>query len=281
MITELTQDQTNLLDEYRDRWIKIGLDTSRADRLECEKWVTKAYENAKLNPPKNIYWANSPVEAVKLAKDLQKNEGDQSDLVSNFCFGSHEASWLSFYNYCLDVLGLECCEILRPHFEIAKHCGWWLPFDDVAILSEKPIEINLKDGVLHKDGGPAIKYSDGFCVWALNGVRVPQSIAETPWDKIDVHMVLKETNAEIRREIVRKVGIERIVKELGAQMIDKQGEYELLNIDMGDGRMRPYLKMTNPSIGVYHIEGVPPDTKTVRGALAFRNGTEEEPVHLT
>jgi hypothetical protein len=57
--------------------------------------------------------------------------------------------------------------------------------------------------------------------------------------------------------------------------------YELLILNMGDGRRRPYLKMKNPSIKTWHIEGVAPEIKTVKEALAWRNGTDEAPEVLT
>jgi hypothetical protein len=47
-------------------------------------------------------------------------------------------------------------------------------------------------------------------------------------------------------------------------------------LDLGDGQKRPYLKMLNPSIGVFHIEGVPADITTVRQAINWRAGDERE-----
>jgi hypothetical protein len=38
----------------------------------------------------------------------------------------------------------------------------------------------------------------------------------------------------------------------------------------------PYLKMRNPSIGVYHMEAVKKSCRTVHEALVFRNGGEFE-----
>lgn len=58
-------------------------------------------------------------------------------------------------------------------------------------------------------------------------------------------------------------------------MVDQDGDYELLWLGLEDGRTRPYLKMKNPSIGVYHIEGVHPTCRTVRQALNWRNGLTE------
>ena len=123
----------------------------------------------------------------------------------------------------------------------------------------------------------------------LNGVKVPKEIVLTNWDKLDPKMVLTEKNVEIRREIVRKIGMERIIEKLGAKVIDKNvktidginHEYELLMVDIGFGKKCPYLKMINPSIGTYHVEGVHPDCKTVNDALEWRNGTKETPEILT
>ena len=164
---------------------------------------------------------------------------------------------------------------------LAEECGWWLPYRNTAVVSERPTEIHLLNKVLHKDGGPAIAYADGFAVWALNSVRVSREIAETPGNKLDARLLLKEANAEVRREVVRKIGIERVCSDLRAKELDASGDYSLLSLDMGDGRYRPYLKMRNPSsIGV-HIEGVHPDCDSVEKALNWRNGTSEEPVVLT
>ena len=188
-------------------------------------------------------------------------------------YGLHDADWLSFYDFFKSELGL--CEVDRLDglMELAENCGWFWPFNGAVILTEKPIETHLKDKKLHRDGGPAILYKDGLCVYALNGVVVSQEIAETPADKLSSSLILKEKNAEIRREIVRKIGIDRALKDLDAKVIDDNHGYQLLGLDLGDGRIRPYLSMQNPSIDARHIEGVHPDCTTVEQALAWRNQT--------
>jgi len=88
--------------------------------------------------------------------------------------------------------------------------------------------------------------------------------------------ILKTRNAEVRREIVKRVGIERICFSLNAEIVDKQGNYELLLLDLQDGRKRPFLKMLNPSVPeCWHIEGVHPACRTVQGALNYRRYGEE------
>ena len=127
-------------------------------------------------------------------------------------------------------------------------------------------------GQLHRDGAPAILYPDGFALFRLNGISVPEWLAVKPAAEIQPREMLGISNAEVRREFVRKVGIVRICQGLNARVVSSCGLYELLELDIGDGRRRPYLKMQNPSVDAVHIEGVHPDCKTVQDALNYRNG---------
>ena len=150
------------------------------------------------------------------------------------------------------------------------------------MVSERPLEIHMTNGQLHNEDGPAFLSRDGWKMWFLNGVEVPEEIVITPASKLDPQTVVKTENAEVRREIVRKIGIERVVKGLQGKVLDTYGKtYQLITLNLGDGRNRPYLKMRNPSINTWHIEGVPSEVETVKQALAWRNQTEEEPMVLT
>jgi len=211
--------------------------------------------------------------------------GNNSVLRMDLIYGQHDASWLGLYDYFIEACNVSGCERLLPLMEISKNCGWWTPYENLVILQEKTSLVKLGDlGVLHCEDGPALAYSDGFEIYSLNGIRVPKEIVTTPANKIDCGLILKEKNVEIRREIVRKIGIDRILKSLRAKTLDTWQNYELLNLNLGDGRSRPYLKMINPSIDTVHIEGVPLEISTVAQALAWRNGLNDkyvEPETLT
>lgn len=281
MIEKLTPEQEGKLGEYRDRWLAIGLSTEKADRPTAERAINAAYKEAGLTPPKQIVWADGPLGCLRKAVELGVPEAEVYNQVPSFVYGCHDAPWLGCYEFFMLECGVKDAGRLQPFMDLARSCGWCLLYDEAAICSERPTAIHMNNGLLHRDGGPALEFADGLKVWALNGVRVSQEIAETPATKLSSKLVTTETNAEVRREIVRKIGIEKVCKSLKAEVIDKEGDYELMLLDLGDGRKRPYLKMINPSTSTYHIEGVHPDCKTVKAALEFRNGTSEVPEKLT
>lgn len=108
-------------------------------------------------------------------------------------------------------------------------------------------------------------------------------LMHTPSDLLDPTLILKVKNAERRKELVGKIGIERVISKLGGRIIDSWNGYELLELDIPDMSIRPkYLKMKNPSIGTYHFEGVPPEITACQEALSWRvGGLEWNPEQLT
>lgn len=209
---------------------------------------------------------------------------DISEVEVSFISHMHDAGSWAFVEYMVEQCANTSFEKLLPFCNLARACGWWLPLKGCVIVTPKPRALHLNDrGQLHCDGGPAAQYPDEWSMWCLNGVRVSREMAETPGDALDVQLITKETNAEVRRELVRKIGNDRICRELKTKVIDRGGKgmYELVDLDLGDGRQRPFLKMLNPSTGDTHFEGVPPNVRTVADALTWRNGTEERPSVLT
>ena len=186
-------------------------------------------------------------------------------------YGTHDASWLGFYS----VFRLQFRAMTDPMeglWGLSRSTGWFWPFAGAVIFTPRPSELHMVHGQLHRDGAPAILYPDGFALFRLNGISVPEWLAVKPAAEIQPREMLGISNAEVRREFVRKVGIVRICQGLNARVVSSCGLYELLELDIGDGRRRPYLKMQNPSVDAVHIEGVHPDCKTVQDALNYRNG---------
>lgn len=82
--------------------------------------------------------------------------------------------WLSSYDF-LGRLGFDVSPLM-PAFEMAKSCGWSVLFWDCAYISAKPEFVHRDEqGRLHCNTGAAIRYPDGFSVFAIHGVRVPEN----------------------------------------------------------------------------------------------------------
>jgi len=151
------------------------------------------------------------------------------------------------------------------------------PLENLCIVSARPQKIHILNGVLHKDGAPSVEYKDGTKCYTLNGIPVKDWHSLTPSSKIDPKKVLAEENADIRRELIRKVGIERMLSVLPHKVLNTVGDYQLLSVNLGNGVADArYLKMLNPSIGIWHLEGVHPDCGTVQHAINWRAGNINE-----
>lgn len=280
MIKKLTDEQKASLKECVREWRETALCTESADKESAEGCIRELYSIIQRPEPEFI-WRDSPLGCMKVINSLASTN---NFVFTNF-LGNTDISWIAKLQFCAK-LGIKYergkQDLINLWVKIAKSCHWFWPGDTVCLISDRPEQINIKDHSLHKDEGVALKYRDGFSAWALNGVLVSKEVAETPAREMNSVILLEEKNAEARREIVRKIGIEKICKDLRAKTIDKDGEYELLLLDLHDGRQRPYLKMLNPSVpGIYHVEGVAPHIKKVKEAIEWRNGVPGKPVQLT
>ena len=134
-------------------------------------------------------------------------------------FGQHDAHWAGAFAFAHRHLGL--AEKIAGLDGLVRSCGWWWPFENVAILTERPCFLARDDqGRLHHEAGAAIEYPDGWGVYAWHGVRVPKDVILRP-DAITVGGIDGETNTEARRVMIERMGFERFVRESGAQLISE------------------------------------------------------------
>lgn len=187
---DLTEDQKKKLDEYYQEFVNIGLSTQACNRSEAEKAVLESYAFFKKPVPRFI-WVDSPFEGARLAaklaklpKNLVKNHqnitlADIESLTVNLddikgqadkaTYGSFDSYWIGFYCFLSEVLNLSTDNLANISRRIAENCGVFWTFDHIAIMSEKPSEIHVKDGVLHNETGYALKYRDNKGIYAYAG----------------------------------------------------------------------------------------------------------------
>jgi len=179
-------------------------------------------------------------------------------------------------------LGMEGCEYLAGAMTVARSAGWWWPFHDAVILTERPTELHRDHrGRLHCETGPAVRYPDGFAVYAWHGVRVPQHIVTGEPTGADW---LAEDNAEIRRVVVERLGYQRLLDEVQAEKRHTDDYGTLWRIPDPDGNdediwLVDVVNSTPEPDGSYkrYVLRVPTDMPTAHAAVAWTfNLTSED-----
>ncbi|MBF0345996.1 MAG: hypothetical protein HQL06_17440 [Nitrospirae bacterium] len=196
----------------------------------------------------------------------------------------YSAPWVCSYDY-FYITGQLKTELIE-RFRAFLHCNPYYVrlLKNQAIISKPPVEIHIgENNLLHNDHGPALKFPDGFSVYALHGVLMPPNIVMLPRNHIDPTLLFDDSlGVDVRREIVRKIGVERVYRMVDITVVDSWNGYELLDINITpiniSGR---FLKMKDKSTGVFYIEGVPPKILTCKKALEWRSYGSWNPTILT
>ena len=177
-------------------------------------------------------------------------------------------SFFGFYDFCAQELGIK---LLKKYY-LLRNCmkyGMVFPMNSLCIVCQPFTEIHIRNGNLHHETRPALSYNGITNIYCMNGVAIPPKYILTPAAQLDVKEILAEPNVEVRRELIRKIGIEQFLAHLPHKIIDKKNGYELLDVELSPMvKNARYLKMNNPSIGTWHVEAV--EGSTVQEALDFR-----------
>lgn len=153
-MTALTKKQKEELPKFVKKWIKIGFDTTAANRKKTEVALKKAYKNISRPEPEHILWVNSP----QAGHDLHCKLRHKKDWVTPF-YGQHDASWLSFYD-AVRSCGADI-KLLDPLIELAENCGWIWMFEHGVICTERPTELTFNK---RSKKSFSIKYPDGWSI---------------------------------------------------------------------------------------------------------------------
>jgi len=190
--------------------------------------------------------------------------------------GNFWSAWDSFISFFRHVAKLDLDYSKYDHWEKSTiHGSYRIMHPEFCMISDRPEILTVDEqNRPHNFDGPFCKWRDGSALYSIHGVRIPGWIAETKREDFTKDMILSETNADYRRCIIQKIGIEN--SPIG-------GRYELLAVNYDGRGKRPYLKMRSKSIDAWHVEGVKPGITTVKDALMYRNGLDkfEEPQQLT
>jgi hypothetical protein len=351
-ITGLSEKQESELSTFREKWLKIGLNTEKVDRKKAEQAVIEVYKTAGLKTPKIKVWLDSPyagsIGSSMLAQvraqvgaqvwdqvraQVGAQVGDQVRAqvrdqvraqvraqvgaqvwaqvraqvgaqvwdqvraqvgaqvwaqvraqvwdqvraqVYRCGYGLHDAYWLGFYDFFRKYLDTPKINGL---IELSQNCGWWWPFENAVVLTERPCFISRDDqNRLHCEDRMALEYPDGWGLHVWHGVRVPSEIITSPND-IKPKDITGEQNQEIRRIMLERYGVERFLTSKAVTVLGTDNYGQLIECSAIEDDSQParFIKVKDGSSERQYFLRVPPGTKSAHEGAAWTfNMTKEE-----
>ena len=240
----LTSEQQTEIIAIRQKWMaEYGLCTDLANRPAAEDAIRQAYVDAMFTPPRHIIWADSPYagaltlalvpQSIDAATDLVKRavtatiagnvhtiremeiqvkcDPDAADMWwRDVDYGQHNSDFLSYVD-AARKMNLQDVGAVDGVLRVAQNAGWWWPAEEFCIVTERPNRLYWDDDdELHCEDGSAIEFPDGWCLYVWHGTRVPRGLIMGEWGVQDI---LAETNLEVRRCAIEKMGWEWLIIE--------------------------------------------------------------------
>ena len=306
-IETLTPEQLVEMRLYREDQRREALRTDKIDPDAARSAVSVLYATAGLPAPKYMIVLDSPVQCL-MARGLMRlgNNGDQlgdqlwdqlwaqlgaqlGDQLGGqlyqqtFFVGGWDAFWLAFSDYARKI-GVKYLPktdaALDAYRAYAAACGVSYFYPGAAFISDRPDRISFDHmRRLHADDGPALRWRDGYGIYAWHGMRIPGELIEKRHE-MTPKSITAISNAEHRRaamEIYAHVhGPNKFVKDLGATIVSSDkchgrprrlyrlGDQQWVHVINGskepDGTRREFLL------------GVPGDVTTPHEAVAWSYG---------
>jgi hypothetical protein len=196
--------------------------------------------------------------------------------------GGWDSFWLAFYEAGREI-GATYSEQSNRHLDAycryAKTGGVAFCFKEIAIVCDRPEKLHF-DAVnrLHSITGPAMGWPDGYNIYAWHGTRIPGEWVESP-ETLDPHTALTWENVEQRRAALAIIGWPRIIRELGAVVIDEDPDPEhgtLVEVCLPDLEQPCRLLRVRCGTLREFALGVPNECDTVLSAQAYLAGRPAE-----
>ena len=84
-------------------------------------------------------------------------------------YGQYEQYWLQYCNFFKNECNIKNLESIIPLLELSKRVGHCFFYEDLAVISKRPVKLNMIDGKLHSLTSPSIEFKDGFSIYCKNG----------------------------------------------------------------------------------------------------------------
>ena len=174
-------------------------------------------------------------------------------------------AYVSFFtDVCKLKLPKDIEERAEAYSKICQSVNYvWADKNFVMVCARPKHIYRDEQGRLHSPDSKAIEYHDGWGLYMWHGIKVSKKIIETP-ETLTKKDIVKETNVEVRRCIIEKIGMERYAELLGVKEVDRDTvsteEAVLYKTKRKDNILNNYayfVKVSCPSSKRKYMLGVP------------------------
>ncbi len=194
--------------------------------------------------------------------------------------GNQWSGWTASISFFRHIAQLDIDYTAWDAWEVlTRRSGPRIMHPDFCMISDRPARLMVDDqNRPHCDDGPFCSWRDGSMIYAVRGQYVPAWIIEHP-DRIAVAEIRAETNIEIRRVMIEKMGTGRYLTESGATLVDadertSEGGGPRALLRDSDGSQ--WLCGTDGSTSRVYYMSVPNDVMTCRDAHCAIAGIDED-----
>jgi len=216
---------------------------------------------------------------ANLRANLYENLGDMKlEYIYTSMWGSLDSHWIAYYLFphlfLREMHTKEQMKLLEGWMNLAKNAFWIYPYEGMCFICDRPEEYNFDEQWrLHNPNNMAVRFSDGYGLYAIHGVMLPTWIFEHP-DKLTIEAIGAEKNVEIRRVMIERYGQAKYLLDQGAKLIHSDGYGDLYSINLLEDESLVMVKVINStpeSDGSYkdYFVRVPPDMMTAEQAVAW------------
>ena len=228
---------------------------------------------------------------IKLAEELGVGRAGLQCAFNAYNFwqgGNQWSGWDAFLSFFRHVVKLDLNYSGYEAWEtLSLHSGPRMVHAKFCIISDRPEVLKVDDrNRPHSENGPFCRWRDGSELYSFHGTRIPAHVINHP-ESITAKQILAEENAEVRRVMIERVGMERFIADAKAKEIHKHDRGTLLSIDLpGDPeKVLRAVRVTDPSTGRQYFLRVPPQIKRADDAVAwsfhFEVASEYNPIAET
>ncbi len=187
--------------------------------------------------------------------------------------GNQWSAWTASLSFFCHVARLDLPVYKQwRHYEAAAiHAGPRIMHKEFCIISDRPrvLKVDAQNRP-HCEDGPWCQWADGTALYAIHGVRVPAWVV-LHTERITAASALAEKNAEVRRVMIERLGIETFVRDAGLTPVQEDDCGKLYRLD-DDTQMVEVINATPEADGSFRhfflAAGPPDEIHTAEQAVA-------------